>query len=420
MKKFCLLLVAIFAISIFAACGDSGNSAETTGDKGNETVSETIAETDEQKSNEPKRLSEEEKAKYYKVVEFELPENLRDAMVEHMRKCASVKWVASRDFGMNQVFGNNDWSVSLSYQKGQTYYGLPYTDYFINYNTFESLIVDGKYAPVSEAWQEAPGLNCYSAILLSLQQFDPTEGWTADWVPGQKTFNLATVGPYKAPESPQSTKEINEYNGKDVMYESYRELKKGDIIYKKDFNRKDFLHCRVVVEDATIAVNGAGKVIPSRSYVKCIEQTNSFDKSRKEGVKTTWYVDHIYTFAELYDTEYVPLTLKTYSMDRSELEIPYIALDREITPQLLAKGAFSSTVKSNFPFRYVRIDVLDKLGNVVRSSEKGNLTDTYTVPLRNHFLTFFNGMEKGDYTFVLKAAISIDTVELARVDFKIS
>lgn len=419
MKRLILIAVLITALSVLFSCGNK--SAEG----GNETVGESLEQTspessvvnEEPKTEEPKRLSEEEKAKYYKVVEFDLPEgDFRDVMVSEMRKYASIEWVASESFGINEVIGDNDWTVNLDYKKGATYRGIPYTNRLVNYEYFESLIVGGKYAPTSKKWREAPGMDCWGAIRCAMQQFDPSEGWTADWVPGQKTFRLEMVGDYKAPESPQSTQAICEYNGKDVMFESYMQLQKGDIVYRKDFDKKDYLHCRVVVEDPTIVKSGAGKIIPSRSYVKCIESTNSFDKTVR-GVNTTWYVDHTYSLEELYNTTYVPLTLPIYSKSLSELEVPYIVLDNEITASVLSKGAFSSSVKSNFPLRYVIVEILDKSGNVVAVKDPGNLQDVYSMSLRNKFADVFNDLANGEYTFVLKVGISRGNVELARVDF---
>ncbi|MBQ4116906.1 MAG: hypothetical protein IJD37_05975 [Clostridia bacterium] len=416
MKKSVLLLIAILTLSVLFSCGNERTNTPDETEK--ETVGGDIAETDNNdKKEEPKRLSEEEKAKYFKVVEYDLPEgDFREVMVSEMRKYSSIEWVAAESFGINEVIGDNDWTVNLDYKKGTTYKGIPYTNRLVNYEYFESLIVDGKYAPETTKWREAPGMDCWGAIRCAMQQFDPSEGWTADWVPGQKTFSLEMVGDYKAPESPQSTGEICQTNGKDVMFEAYMQLQKGDIVYRKDFGKKDYLHCRVVVEEPTIVKNGAGKIIPSRSFVKCIESTNAFDKT-VQGVNTTWFVDHTYSLEALYSTDYVPLTLPIYSKSLSELEVPYIVLDNEITASVLAKGMFSSSVKSNFPLRYVKIEIFDKSGKTVLVKDSGNLQDKYSITLRKDFADVFNDLANGEYTLVLKAGISRGNAELARVDF---
>lgn len=417
MKKVILLLMAIFVLSVLFSCGDE--TPKTPDESSNETVSGDVAETEgENKEEQPKRLSEEEKAKYHKVIEYDLPEgDFRDVVVDYMKKQAELKWVCSKDFGISEQFSH--WGISLEYKKGETYYGLVYSDYKVSYQQFEDLLVNGTYTNESSDWKTVPGVGCYMSILNSIQQFENTDGYTDIFMPGHADFLLNTVGDYKLPDTIRRTQDICEANGADAMYEAFLQLKKGDIIFTKDYYEKgNSVHCRVVVEEPTIHKNGLGKLVPSRCSIKTIEQTNKFDETRTDGVKTTWYIDHTYSFTDLYNTYYVPVTLKSYEMSKSEMELPYILLDKEVTSEVLAKGAFSSSVKSNFPIRFVNVDILDKDGKVVSTGIKGDLHSTYNVALRNSFLTVFDGLEKGvEYTFVLTAGISRGSAELARVDF---
>lgn len=416
MKKGIFLLIALLALGLLSACSN------TTKDIPSETTAETASQTEGIPSTDtpeqPIRLSDAEKAKYFNFIEFDLPEgNFRDALVEHMRKQASIKWVCSSDFGVNEQFSH--WGIALQYKKGQTYYGIVYSDYKISCQQFTDLLVDGTYTNSSDDWKTVPGVGCYSSILNSIQQFEKTDGYTDIFMPGHKDFLLQTVGGYKIPEVVRRTQDICEANGADGMYLAYTELKKGDIIFTKDYYEKgNSVHCRVVVEEPTIVRNGSGNPIPSRCSVKTIEATNQFDKTRKDGVNTTWYVDHVYSFQDLYTKFYVPLTLESYTKPLSEMEVPYLLLDSEITPSVLGKGAYSSSVKSNFPLRFVEAKILDKNGNVVAEAIKGDMHTTYSIPLRNYFTSLFDDLEKGtEYTFVLKAGISRGSAELARVDF---
>ena len=417
MKNLVFLMILSLMVCVLFSCGNETSDKPTESE--NETIAETVEETNKfDEAEQPKRLSEEEKAKYFKVVEYELPEeDFRDVVVNHMREQAELKWVCSKDFGISEQFSH--WGIALEYKKGQTYYGLVYSDYKVSYQQFADLLVDGTYTNDSSDWKTVPGVGCYMSILNSVQQFENTDGFTDIFMPGHADFLLKTVGDYKLPETIRRTQDICEANGADAMYEAFLQLKKGDVIFTKDYYEKgNSVHCRVVVEDPTIHKNGAGKLVPSRCSIKTIEQTNKFDETRTDGVKTTWYIDHMYSFTDLYNAYYVPVTFKSYDMSRSEMELPYILLDNEITPEVLAKGAFSSTVKSNFPLRFVNVDILDKNGNVVATSIKGDLHTTYSVTLRNSFATIFDGLEKGgEYTFVLTAGISRGSAELARVEF---
>ncbi len=419
MKKLILLLVAILTFSVLVSC-----QQET---PNNPDESETKAEStenpngDEPKNEGPIRLTVEEKAKFYKVVEFDLPEgDFRDAVVEHMRKQASIKWACSANYSMKNTFGKNaDWSVNLDYKRGKVYFGIPYGGYKLTYYQFEDILVNDRFTTDKTAWLEVPGVGCFKAVLNSIQQVQAldSDSYAAKFMPGRKDFIMLKVGDYKAAESAQSTKEILESNGSGTMYECYSLLKKGDIIFKKDFNKDAFHHIRVLTEDATVELTPAGKIIPSRSYVTTIEQTSSFDNTRKDGALTTWFVDHKYTFADLYGTDFVPLTIENYTKPLNEIEVPYIALDKEITAEILEKGTFSSTVKSNYPLGYVRIEIFDKAGKRVLETEKSYLQSTYALTLRSNFNSIFHELTAGEYTLILKAGIPRGTTELARVEF---
>lgn len=419
MKKLIFLLTALLLICFFASC-----ESEPTVDpveSGNETVGGDVAETGSETENKgPITLGPQERAQFHKLVEFELPENFRDAIVDYMKKCAEIKWVAAKNFSMTQ--DNGDWDVSLSYKRGMTYYGIPYTDYTVNYDYFKDELVNGQYMPKALGWTDSPGLNCYSSIILAYQQFEPYDGTVSSWIPGDPDFWLEKVGDYEPAKNYLVTKETCEFNGKDKISEAYASLQKGDIIYQMNNIQHYNMHCRVVVGEPTVVRNGAGKIIPSRSYVTCIEQTNQFDKSRTDGVKTTWYIDHTYTFDNLYERGYLPLTLKAYNKPLSEMEVPYIGIDTEITASGLSKGAIAGTISSNFRLIFVRAEMLDKDGKVVVSEEKGDVDGASPLRnklgLRSSFSSMFNELEKGkEYTFVLKAGIAPGNVEFARVDF---
>ena len=416
MKKLMLLLVALLTVSLLAACG--GETEKTDKTETNETVEGNPGSTDGEtpSSDEPIRMTDEEKAKYYKVVEFELPEgNFRDVIVDYMRKQSDIEWVCGADFSVSEEFEN--WGISLDFKKGQTYHGIPYADTKVSYVQFQNALVNGKYTCASDKWKEVYGVQCISSIMNSIQQFDPTvAGTSSQMMPGTKAFEAMICGEYEVPSNPKRTVDIKEANGEEVMYKAYMQLQKGDIIMTRD-TVKNTSHFRVLVEAPTIYTNATGKVIPSRCSVKTIEQTNAFDSQRTDGVKTTWFVDHIYSFTKLYETNYIPLTLESYSKPRSEMEVPYILLDEAIKPEVLAKKTFNGAVRSNFPLRYVQLDIVDKSGVVVSSMIKGDMADTRSVPLRNHFSDLFKDVKPGDYTLVVTGGIAIDSAELARVDF---
>lgn len=420
MKKLMFLFLTLLTLALLVSCGGSKVPAENGGNEtGDVNIGETApagTENEAPAGEQPIRMSAEEKAKYFKVVEFDLPEgNFRDIIVDYMRKQSSIKWVCSGDFSVSEKWAY--WGISLDFKKGQEYYGIPYADTKVSYKQFEDALVNGKYTSSSSSWESVYGVQCISSIMNSIQQFDPTVAGTSNqMMPSYSTFEAKICGNYKVTQGLNKTKDIIAENGEDAIYEAYKQLKKGDIIMTKN-DSEGTSHFRVLVEDPTVYTNATGKFIPSRCSVKTIEQTNAFDSKRNDGVKTTWFVDHVYSFKTLYDTGYIPLTLESYSKSRSEMEVPYILLDQEIKPEILAKKTFSSAVRSNFPIRYVQVDILNKDGVVVASKLKGNMEDTRGVPLRNSFTDVFDGLESGTYTLVVSAGIAIDSTELQRVEF---
>jgi hypothetical protein len=424
MKKIICLLIALLTVIIFVSCGKNVPPKETEVETEAETKVNTPSETEENKDNE----QDAEKNKngilkinpddYYKCVVWELPEgNFRDVAVDYMRKQANVEWVCENGFSVIDKFEH--WYIGLEYKKGVTYHGITYTNAKSSYDEFMLFYKDGKVKMESGDSNAVVGNGCFSSTQNATQQFDPdVAGVTDVLMPSYKVFEAKIVGDYKVPENVKRTEDIKLANSEETIYNAYAQLKKGDIIFQKD-DTKGMSHVRMLVEDPTIFTNATGKFVASRSSVKTIEQTNAFDKTRTDGVNTTWYVDHIYSFSKLYETNYLPVTYESYEKDRSEMEKPYLLLDDEISASILAKKTFSSTVKSNFPIRFVKVDILDKDNNVVSTKLKNNMEDTRSIPLRNHFSGVFNKVPNGEYTMVLTAGISRGSTELARVEFTI-
>ena len=374
-KLFIPFIIMLFTVCVLVGCQKPDGKTETSDTSNLVEVSKAFEETNAPETEDNKNgkltINPDE---YYKCVVFDLPEgNFRDVAVDYMRKQAEVKWVCENGFSVIDKFEN--WSIGLEYKKGVTYHGITYTNAKSSFDEFMLFYKDGMVTMESGGSNDVVGNGCFSSTQNATQQFDPTVSGTTDVImPSYKGFEAKIVGDYKVPENVKRTEDIIKANKDVEIYSAYTQLKKGDLILQKD-DTKGMSHVRMLVEDPTVSVNAAGKINPSRSYVKTIEQTNAFDKTRTDGVNTTWYVDHIYTFSVLYSTNYLPITFESYEKDRSEMEIPYLLLDSEITPGVLAKKTFTSNVKSNFPIRFVKVDILDENGNVMVQRLKNNMAD---------------------------------------------
>ena len=413
-KVFALLLALIVCAAFLVACNqDATNGPEETKA---ETKAEETAGEDNPDTKPEGHVKDVDISEFYKGVEFELPTDFRQAAVDYMYEQASVKWVCAESFGVKEEWEH--WVINLDFQKGVEYTGQPYANSQVNVNLFKRALVDGTYTSPSTSWDDVHGSQCVSSILNALQQVMIIDGWSYTLNPASETFDGKILGNYKVEPKPVNqetpTVEVCKANGADTMYEAYSLTQKGDTIITVN----NWVHARMVVESHT-EYSAAGKLNPRRSYIKCIEQTNSFDKTRTDGVKTTWFVEHVYTFDKLYEDGYLPATYEVFETGVSH--IPYITLDAENKPEILAKGMVVGNVKSNYPLRYVVLEVFDKDGNTVKEyTVRGNMTD-YAYGLRKFSYNLFgSGLEKGDYTFVLTAGIALGEHEFERVDFSVS
>ena len=286
-----------------------------------------------------------------------------------------------------------------------------------NYEKFMAQLNEkGEYiGPVSriEAW----GSHCSSVIRLSYDivekglKFD----YTAEMVPSTKNGTII-VGNYKVEDSFKTTDEIIEVNDATTMYEAYAQLQPGDCILTCWGPTG---HARMVVE-LKIQKSAAGKINPSRSGVVCIEQTNSFDKNRTDGVKTTWYVEHFYSFTDLYEAKYIPLTIKT--LTETEHPDTEFTLKSFNTPDTLTSGKLKGIVRSSYAkITSVTVDVLDASGNVVATKEyKNNNNDQLVFQFNNQAAPEgMDSLANGDYSCLITANTHYGSAKIAKVDFTV-
>lgn len=416
-KVFWLISMLALCVFLITSCNGRGSSnvpGETSADANADITETEQTETAAPNEKHIRDLTDETKAKVYKWVEFDLPDDLRQAVVDYMYEQASVEWVCSESFGVKEEWEH--WGINLDFQKGVKYTGQPYANSQVNVALFKRAMKDGTYTSPSNSWDDVHGSQCISSILNAFQQAFIIDGWGYSIHPGSEIFKGVKLGNYTVDQKPVDqetyTCEVCQNNGKDVMYNAYAELKKGDTLYTSN----DWTHARMVVE-VDVIKNAAGVINPNRSIVKCIEQTNTFDTSRSD-VKTTWWVDKTYTFAALFEEGYLPATYEPLQTGISH--IPYITLDAENKPNVLAKNTLAGNVRSNYPLRYVVLEIFDENGNIAKEYTVRGLMDDYAYGLRKYSINLFgDGLEKGNYTFVLTAGIAIGEYEFERVAFTV-
>lgn len=408
MKRLFMFLTCILCVILCISCAKQDTPKpddETTGNEQQTTGADVVEE--------PKHKLTINPDDYYFCKTFELPENFRDAAVENMLKEANLKWTASKDFDviMPNNPSANQFGINLHFEEGKEYIGLPYANTRVCINEFDYIFVDGKYSSESSSWEQVAGSQCVSAIMSPIQSFTTLDGWSYDFWVGSKDPKIIPVGDYTYAEG-MLTKEICETNGLEVMGEAYSKLDKGDII--QSYNQ--FNHSRLLMEKPNIVKSANGKINLRRSTVKTIEQTNMFDKINPDRSNSTYWVGHTYTFQELFETTYVPITLKEYLT--GETEIPYIAMKEELNTAVLAKGTIPGEIESNYALWFVKYDIKNQNGDVVKTYTARNMFNKHKIANRTYSYDLFNNLESGSYTLVITASTAQYKTQVCEVQFE--
>ena len=170
MKRMLFTLLALMlALTLFTACGKT--------DGGDESDGKTTDAVTEEKADESKPEKEKQPVpdplEYDFIHKFAAPEgNPRDIVFNHMLEMSKVKWVATESWTTTWK-GNADFKVSLSYEKGKTYYGIPYARTNATLDEFMLFLKDGNFTPNSPYYEEIVGNHCSSSMVMAFQQKSP-------------------------------------------------------------------------------------------------------------------------------------------------------------------------------------------------------------------------------------------------------
>ena len=358
----------------------------------------------------------------YKFIQkFEAPEgDLRRVVLDHMLDQAYIEWTPAQDFTITWK-NSGSFSVNLPYYAGRTYRGLPYSGTTCSLDMFEQYLDgSGRFRDNTYYYEEVVGNNCSQSMVLAFQQLIniPLQGTLK---PNSERRGLLM---FPVDENGNEllnypsgdnwfTAEVKNVNTEEAFYEAYARLDEGDILYK---SVRVNGHTRLV-DFVKVVRNRDGSINPSRSLVYTVEQTNAFDGTGVDGVSTTWWIDHAYTFKDLYDTEFMPVTLCIYN-NGTRPQDAYIAYKGSYTSSNIT-SAFNGTVTSNFPLNYVLIKIFDQSGACVRTIRKYDWTAMYTLDLSSSRSEIFGGLSKGTYTLTIRAGIARGGCEVENMTFTV-
>ncbi len=331
---------------------------------------------------------------------------------KEMRGMLSVLWTPEEDVtysyhekayapNSSNVMERNNTNFALNQitlEKGKIYQGLPYTNGSNNAAAFvlgatqsgdvytvplNSEILSGSSSGANYAnsgyinYTARLGINDSDALLWAWSPVAPSLRFI-DTATMTVKNGVLPVGSYKQSADGKAlssladaTDGIVSLNGDETMLESYAKLQKADGLVT---DTASFDHAMMVVS-VTVEKDKDGKIDPAKSYVTVLEQTDanlvqyqnlSSDKKEEEKDKTlvVGNLDKTYTFKELLDGSYLPVTCKELNEDGSADNPVYHDYYR-VSSSYSKSTLFSSYVYTDRRVVYLTQTVTDKDGKVV-------------------------------------------------------
>ncbi|MBR3837798.1 MAG: hypothetical protein IKJ74_06605 [Clostridia bacterium] len=391
MKKILALLLALATLVSLVACGEASPPT-----KAEEPV--TVEENKTEEKNETEELV------YDKVDDPLTPQDvaaipiaregmsidqLRQICVDYVRLSVTFQWVPNQTFDYE---ARQNGGTPVHFDEGKLHGGIPYINTasgnlyrMLEFCDSETGILNVEYLEKNTkifgtacsgttGWGWARVIN--SAVC----------GWTSDL---NASHGLIPIGPYTYDHSIKSygaggcedAKDIARRNGEQVMYESYALSQKADCFVNNG-------HVRMNGKDPVVVRNEDGTINGKKSYVVQVEQglftTGTYHKrvsasgikydiQGNEGVDADGS-DYYYTFADLYETGYLPHTFKEFlgtdPIEPAEASIGYT--EKTVTGAQLRECTFSAN--------YVISDIFTTLYD-----PQGNQLVRYVYRHTNHF-----------------------------------
>lgn len=137
---------------------------------------------------------------------------------------------------------------------------------------------------------------------------------------GEDSGGIVWVGNYKIKGEENSTKEVIENNGEEVIFNAYQSLKPGDVLLKNT--------CNPITGKFTGHTMMVEYVDPKDEFVLIAEQTGVNNEGVLEGNGvSSWRVDIKMSFKDLYDKGYIPVGNKkliSFDNDKSESKMIFV------------------------------------------------------------------------------------------------
>lgn len=312
----------------------------------------------------------------------------REKVVAYMDRDRNLLWTVDEDLtyvldssGLppEQVKGK----TTLTYKKGRIYQGVAYSyaagdiGSFLDYSVGQD--ENGVHTISGLTWQDLSsgggsntrtariGNDCGASIELAYGSIGHKES-ISGVVKLSPMHGYPRVGQYKAPDQYNyNTVSSNKENGADVMYNSYSQLQKGDMIVKYNGSSA---HSKMVI-DVNVVYDENGKIDPVNSSITTHEQakfTVSGEVKKyneKLGCDVYWVGGtYPYTFENMFKDSYQPVTAEILIDPKPIQEVAVTDSIKEYSLDNL----FTGTIQSTWMIADATIEIKDSNENTVQKS----------------------------------------------------
>ncbi|MBQ6839774.1 MAG: hypothetical protein IJO45_03685 [Oscillospiraceae bacterium] len=348
--------------------------------------------------------------------------DMRKEIVAHMETQGNFRWIPAKDMAFTSAYTG---SYKI-YEKNQVHYGLPYTQKNGSVERARVCLTEDDYvadwvpeysdaSPLSRGSEAAPwdvymGNDCSGAVYWSWQRVCPSIefGYTGDIVPteeNQKLYGVLPLGDYRA--DTLLTDEVIRVNTPERITECYTRLLLGDAIVMRD---PGYGHIRLVARDPMVMRRQDGTIDIDASYVPTHEHGVGKGSS---GRLSTWQLDARYTFRDLLDTHYIPITNRDLVTGAAApVQIQAEGIDAPFRGQVRTNYRIISTtvelehMQTGERFKSVEFTALDKDRFKESPKQDGYARSTIRcVELSDH-LENLRDIPAGEYTYTVSVQLS--------------
>ena len=393
MKKLVSLFLAVMTVlSLFAACGGSeATPAET-----------TEPATTERDYSEFAGIVADPKTWYDTFMALPIAnadmteEELRQLAVDAFKAHGSFTWTPTRE--ITYTFELLDKSSDIVIPTGIAYAGMFYCNNVAKGNVWKAL----QYYDVETGTMDIEAMRgseleylssaCARAVEWALARVSNSHGLETM----SSYTNLLRVGPYTfltgqyGFDHGDGTKNIIKDNGHDIMCQSYAAMKKADVVYSSSS-----FHVMMASADPVVVYLSDGRINATESYILVCEQdavgskTTTKDEQQSNGVtlRHLGSVDNKYSFSDLIDKGYIPLTVKEFTgedpieVGEAWLGNPNRKLENGVDMDV--STLFSNSVCATYAICTVNVQVKNPAGEILLDYNTGIKTNpsSYSIPL---------------------------------------